>query len=114
MKIGVEISIDVTKLDKSRFYKGKKGTYATLTAFIDIENTDQYDQNGFITQKRTKEEDESKTQLPILGNSKVFWSNGQQSAPQQTAPSPPQAPSAPVPQQAPANNFDDFDEDIPF
>ena len=32
-KIGVNFSIDVTKLDKSKFYKGKNGSiYANCTA----------------------------------------------------------------------------------
>jgi len=32
-KIGINISIDVTKIDKSRLFKGKKGTYMDLTTF---------------------------------------------------------------------------------
>lgn len=39
MKIGFNLSIDVTRLDKSRFFKGKKGTYAKLTGFVDTEET---------------------------------------------------------------------------
>lgn len=53
MKIGFNISIDVSKLDKSRFYKGKKGTYATL-CFVDTEETSQFDDNGTITQELSK------------------------------------------------------------
>ena len=43
--IGVNLSIDVSKLDKSRLYKGAKGTYANLTVFIDS-NPDQFGKNG--------------------------------------------------------------------
>ena len=49
-KIGVNFSIDVTKLDKSKFYKGKNGSiYANCTAYIDSEK-DKYDNNGSIQQ----------------------------------------------------------------
>lgn len=78
-KSGVEISIDVTKIDKSRLYVGKKGTYLTATVFIDSE-ADQYGNNGMIVHKQTKEESEAKTKTPILGNVKVFWSDQPTSA----------------------------------
>ena len=83
-KVGLNVRIDVTKLDKSRFYKGAKGTYLDLTTFIDLENKDQYDNNGFITQSQSKEEREAgNTQMPILGNVRVFYSdNGLQSSQQ--------------------------------
>jgi len=84
MKIGVEVQIDVSKIDKARLYKGKKGNYLTMTTFIDTENKDQYDNNGFISHKQTKEESDSKTNTPILGNVKVFWKDGPQG---NTAPS---------------------------
>ena len=75
-KIGINISIDVTKIDKSRLFKGKKGTYMDLTTFIDTDNLDQYENNGFISQSTKKEERESGVQTPILGNCKVFFNDG--------------------------------------
>jgi hypothetical protein len=75
MKIGVELSIDVTKIDKSRLYVGKKGTYLTATTFIDISEQDQYGNNGMIVHKKNKDEQGN---TPILGNVKVFWSDGQE------------------------------------
>ena len=101
MKVGISLRIDVTKIDKSRLYKGAKGTYLDLTTFVDTMVTDEYDNNGRINQSLTKEEREAKVQTPILGNVKVFYTDGQQ-APQQSAPQ----------QQAPQS--DSFDEDIPF
>ena len=80
MKIGVGISVDVKKIDKSRLAKGK---YLNLTTFIDLDNQDKYDQNGFVTEQQTKEEREDKIQLPIIGNVKVFWKEEQQSQPDQ-------------------------------
>ena len=83
-KLGISFRIDVTKLDKSRFYKGDKGTYADLTTFVDVDKVDQYDNNGFITQSQTKEEREAGVKMPILGNVKVFYNDSKQ-APQKAS-----------------------------
>ena len=79
MKVGLSVRIDVTKIDKSRLYKGAKGTYLDLTTFVDTEQQDQYENNGFISQSTTKEEREAQVQTPILGNVKVFFTDGAQS-----------------------------------
>lgn len=100
MKVGLSINIDVTKLDKSRLYKGEKGTYLNLTTFVDIDQKDQYENNGFVTESLTKEERDQNVQLPILGNAKVFYKGDgrQQSTQSELAPS-----------------IDDFDDSsIPF
>jgi len=99
MKIGLSVKIDVSKIDKSRLFKGEKGTYLDLTTFINMDEADQYGNHGFISQSVTKEEREQKVQTPILGNVKVFYNEGG-SAPQQ----------APTPQGA----APDFDDDIPW
>ena len=77
MTIGIEIKIDVTKIDKARIYQGKKGKYITLTSFVNPDDEDQYGNNGFITHARNKDEDKS-VKLPILGNVRVFWKDEQQ------------------------------------
>jgi len=117
MKVGIELKIDVTKIEKSRVYQGQKGKYLTMTAFVDLDNEDQYGNNGMITHKKNENEQQS----PILGNSKVFWSDApQQQAPpqqqpQQTYQQPPQQVQQQPPQQNNTpNGFDDFDDDIPF
>jgi len=101
MKIGIELRVDVTKIEKARLYKGKKGSYLTLTTFIDTENKDQYDNNGFISHKVTKEESDAGTKGSIVGNSKVFWQGESQA--NQTPQSSPQ----------PTADFDD-ESDLPF
>ena len=97
MKVGISVRIDVTKIDKARLYKGEKGTYLDLTTFVDTDQQDQYENNGFISQSVDKEEREQGVQTPILGNVKVFFTDGAQSAPQ----SAPQSKTV-------------IDEDIPF
>lgn len=108
MKIGVEVSIDVTKIEKARLYQGQKGKYLTMTTFIDIDQVDQYGNNGFIAHKKGQEE---QTNAPILGNVKVFWSDSQQNQQvtkqQQTAR---QQTNAAVQQNAAVS----FDDDVPF
>lgn len=82
MKVGLNVRIDVSKVDKSRLYKGAKGTYLDLTTFVDTDNKDQYDNNGFISHSQSKEEREAGEKTPILGNVKVFYTDG--SAPSNT------------------------------
>lgn len=97
MKIGVNIKIDVTKIDKSKLFEGKKGTYLDLTSFIDIDNKDKYDNNGFVSQSTTKEERDAGEKGAILGNVKVFF----------------QDISANIDYKGPAVD-DSLDDDIPF
>jgi len=104
MKLGISIKIDVTKIQKERLFKGEKGTYLDLTTFIDLDQQDEFGNNGFIAQSVNKEERDNKVQTTILGNSKVFFndSQSQQSTSQQ-------------PSQQQSNGFVDDDLDsIPF
>jgi len=110
MKIGISISIDVTKIDKARLFKGEKGTYIDLTTFVDLDEADQYGKNGFISQSQTKDERQGGAEnLPILGNCKVFWKGeSTQASPQQ------QRDSQSNPKPARQPETDDFEDDIPF
>jgi hypothetical protein len=96
MKVGLSIKLDVTKIDKERLFEGAKGTYLDLTTFIDTAEQDQYENNGFVSQSTSAEEREQGLKTPILGNVKVFFTDGDV---------------------APANNAKaaaPIDEDIPF
>lgn len=97
MKVGIEVQIDVTKIEKARIFEGKKGKYLTMTTFVDLDNQDQYGNNGMVTHKKEQNEERA----PILGNSKVFWKEGGQQQPQQN-------------QQAAQPAHDDYSDDIPF
>ncbi len=113
-KVGISIRVDVSKIDKARLYKGEKGTYLDLTAFVDLDEHDQYGNNGLIKQSTSKEERDSGVDLPILGNSKVFFkSDGsfQKQAPQQAPSQNFQQP----PSQPQGGGMDGMtDDDIPF
>jgi hypothetical protein len=63
----VSISINVDLLDKSKLYKGKKGTYLNISGFLK-EDADQYGNFGFVTQDGVKTE---ASNAPILGNFKI-------------------------------------------
>ena len=99
-KIGIELNIDVKKIDKAFIYEGKKGKYLKLTSFIDLDEKDQYDNNGMVTQKVSKEAQEAGQKGAILGNSRIFWQD------QGQAPRPSQ------PDYSMANSA--VDEDTPF
>lgn len=79
MKIGVSLKIDVSKIDKALLFKGAKGIYLDAKVFIDIDQKDQYENNGMITQ----EIGQGQQQGAILGNCKVFWSDSQTEPTQQ-------------------------------
>jgi hypothetical protein len=76
MKVGLSIKLDVTKIDKERLFEGAKGTYLDLTTFIDTAEQDQYENNGFVSQSTSAEEREQGLKTPILGNVKVFFTDG--------------------------------------
>ena len=61
--------IDVTKIDKSRLYKGQKGTYLDVVLIP----TPQSEYGDFmIVQQVSKEERDSGVKGEILGNGKVM------------------------------------------
>jgi hypothetical protein len=108
-KIGVNLKIDVSKIDKSKLFKGQKGTYLDAQVFIDVDELDQYGNSGMITQAVSKEERDAGNKGAILGNAKKFWGEVEGQAPQQQQQAPKQ--QAPQGQQMPPM---DFDSDIPF
>lgn len=128
-KIGVALRLDVSKIDKARLFRGKKGTYLDATAFIDLDQLDQYGNSGMITQDVSKEEKDQGVKGAILGNSKVFWSDAGQ-APQQQPQGQPQQPQggqpaqgfgqntgqpAPAPQNhSDAGGYDEWGDKLPF
>ena len=66
------LSIDVTKIDKSKLVNGK---YLNLTVSVQDE-TNQWGQNVSAYHEQSKEEREAKSNRNYLGNGKVFWTDG--------------------------------------
>jgi len=99
------ISLDVTKIPKDKLVKGKKGTYLSLTGFIDDELND-YDQNISVWLEQSKEEREDKAKKVYLGNGKLFWSDDKELLPTAKTEAVGEA-EKPKPQQ-------DDDDDLPF
>ena len=69
MKV-ISLKIDVSKIDKSKLFKGEKGTYLDAVIFLKDEK-DQYGNNGMITQSVSKEDREKGGKGVILGNAKI-------------------------------------------
>lgn len=68
------ISIDVTKIDKSKLIDGKDGRkYYNMTFSIN-DSTDQYGNNIQVWEGQSKEEREAKAQRNFLGNGRTVWS----------------------------------------
>ena len=97
----ISANIDLTKIDKSKIYEGKKGKYYPISIVLNDE-PGQYGDSGYIMTEQTKEERDAKAPKTYLGNVKVVWSNGTnvEPAPRDGAPAAPQL----TPQ----------DEDLPF
>lgn len=132
MKVGIEITINVDKMDMTRLYQGKNGRYLTMTTFLDTSQPDKFDNHGFVTHKKNEGEDKA----PIIGNGKIFWEGNQQQKAFDGQPSERQQAPQQAQQQAPAGGFQqsssqgkafdnqkaamqqqidpDMDQDIPF
>ncbi|QDP66451.1 MAG: hypothetical protein GOVbin15_40 [Prokaryotic dsDNA virus sp.] len=72
----ISSNIDLTKINKSKIYEGKKGKYYPITIVLNDE-PGQYGDSGYIMTEQTKDERDAKAQKEYLGNVKVVWTNGQ-------------------------------------
>ena len=71
----ISVSIDLTKLDKSRIIEGKNGAkYYNLTINVNDEK-DQYGNDASVITSQTQEERQAKAPKTYLGNGRVVWSN---------------------------------------
>ena len=68
MDEAIKINIDVTKLDKTAFFKGKNGTYCALIIWPNRDGEDQYGNTSTVKQDLGKDRRDEKTQ--IIGNGK--------------------------------------------
>lgn len=68
----ISVSIDVTKIDKSKLVQGK---YLNIDLVVN-NDTNAYGQNCSLAHSQSKEERESKLPRLFLGNGKVVWNDG--------------------------------------
>ena len=92
--------IDVTKLDKSHFFKGQKGIYADLMLIPNKDGGDQYGNDGFVSQGVSKEARDKGEKGKIVGNYKKIHR--------------PEAPQAKQAAKAKVPHEPDQDDDVPF
>lgn len=100
-KIGLSLNINVKQIEKARLIQGEKGTYLNATIFVDLDEQDQYGNNGMITQDVSKDEKSHGVKGNILGNGRIFWRGDGAPQQQRNAGGPPQPDDLP-------------DDDIPF
>ena len=92
--------IDVTKLDKSHFFKGQKGIYTDLMLIPNKDGGDQYGNDGFVSQGVSKEARDKGEKGKIVGNYKKIHR--------------PEAPQAKPAAKAKVPHEQDQDDDVPF
>jgi hypothetical protein len=68
----ISINLNVKKLDKDRFVKGKKGTYANLVLWETDPDSESAEYGDYIV----KQQGEKGDKMPILGNGKVYKQKG--------------------------------------
>ncbi len=76
MATNISIKLDVTKIDKTKLFKGDKGTYLDATILMKDE-PDQYNNIGMIVQNVSKEERDAGVKGAILGNVKYIQKQAQ-------------------------------------
>ena len=79
----IGVSIDLSKLDKSKIKDGKNGAkYYDLSIMVNDE-PDKYGKDVSVTEPQTKEQRADKVKKVYLGNGKVVWSGeGKKNAPE--------------------------------
>lgn len=84
----IKIKIDVSKIDKSKLYKGTKGTYLDCTLLENRDGTDQYGNDFMVVQDMSKTDREAGIKGAILGNAKKVIAKSEKRSPSQSTPKP--------------------------
>jgi hypothetical protein len=72
----LNVSIDVTKLPKEKFVKGKNGAvYYDFTISVN-DTPNEWGKNVSLFDSQTKEERDAKKKKDYLGSGKVTWTDG--------------------------------------
>ena len=98
----IKARINVSKIDKSKMFVGKKGTYLDITLLENKNGVDEYGNHFMVVQDVSKEEREAGVKGAILGNAKKLEPRGQgaprqarQSAPPVAGDGPPESDDVP-------------------
>jgi hypothetical protein len=75
MQNNIVVKIDVTKIDKTRLYEGKKGVYLDAILMPNKEES-RFGDDGFIIQSISKEAREAGERGPIVGNWRYLTAGG--------------------------------------
>ena len=70
----INLSINLSKIDKSKIINGEKGKYLNLTISINDEK-DNYHNDVSCWENQSKDERDNKTPKNYLGNGRVIWSS---------------------------------------
>ena len=68
----INVKVDVTKLNKDKFFVGQKGTYANLVVAENRDGENQYGDTHYVYEQQSKEEREAKTDKNYVGKGKQF------------------------------------------
>jgi hypothetical protein len=68
MQNKIALKIDVTKIDKSRLYEGKKGVYLDCLLMHNKDGDSKFGDDGFIIQSISAEARAAGERGPIVGN----------------------------------------------
>lgn len=80
----IKLKIDVTKIPKTRLFKGAKGTYLDAVLMENRDGKDEYGNDGFIKIEVSKDAREAGEKGEIVGNWKIIGKSHPQSAPTPT------------------------------
>jgi len=79
----ISLSIDLSKIDKSKIKTSEKGgQYYDVTIAVNDE-VNKFGQDVSMYESQTKEEREAKAAKKFLGNGKTFWSSEAKAQPKQ-------------------------------
>ena len=83
----ISAKLNVSAIDKTKLFKGEKGTYLDITLLENRDGTDQYGNDFMVVQDLGKEARQRGEKGPILGNAKIRGQRDGQ-RPAQSAPAP--------------------------
>jgi hypothetical protein len=100
----IKAKIDVTKINKTKLFHGKKGTYLDLDIWVDEQEPEEWKQVS-ICQQQTQSERENKTPKNYIGNGELKWGWDNSAS---------GSPIPPKPEDSPSQDLKTEGDDIPF